>query len=81
MRAGPPSSGDTRCSPSWKTNKPIPPVPGDVTQDGLVDIADVNAVVNIMLGKATQTAAADVTGEGTVDIADVNAVINIMLGK
>ena len=61
--------------------QPIPPVPGDVTQDGLVDIADVNAVVNIMLGKATQTAAADVTGEGTVDIADVNAVINVMLGK
>ena len=52
-----------------------------MTQDGLVDIADVNAVVNIMLGKATQTAAADVTGEGTVDIADINAVINIMLGK
>ena len=61
--------------------QPIPPVPGDVTGDGQVDIADVNAVINIMLGKAEQTAAADVTGEGTIDIADVNAVINIMLGK
>lgn len=56
-------------------------VTGDVTGNGQVDIADVNAVINIMLGKATQTAAADVTGEGTVDIADVNAVINVMLGK
>ena len=56
-------------------------VTGDVTGDGVVDIADVNAVINIMLGKAEQTAAADVTGEGAVDIADVNAVINLMLGK
>lgn len=58
-----------------------PQLPGDVTGDGQVDIADVNAVINMMLGKAEQTAAADVTGDGDVDIADVNAVINIMLGK
>ena len=56
-------------------------VTGDLTGDGLVDIADVNAVINMMLGKASPTAAGDVTGDGTVDIADVNAVINIMLGK
>ena len=61
--------------------QPILPAPGDVTGDGQVDIADVNAVIDIMLGKAEQTAAADVTGDGQVDIADVNAVINIMLGK
>lgn len=54
---------------------------GDVTGDGKVDIADVNAVINIMLGKADRVDAADVTGEGDIDIADVNAVINIMLGK
>ena len=54
---------------------------GDVTGDGQVDIADVNAVINMMLGKTTQTAAGDVTGDGQVDIADVNRVINIMLGK
>lgn len=56
-------------------------VTGDVTGDGQVDIADVNAVINIMLGKADKVDAADVTGDGGVDIADVNAVINIMLGK
>ena len=61
--------------------QPILPAPGDVTGDGQVDIADVNAVIDIMLGKAEQTAAADVTGDGQVDIADVNAVIDIMLGK
>lgn len=54
---------------------------GDVTGDDNVDIADVNAVINMMLGKAGQTTASDVTGDGNVDIADVNAVINLMLGK
>lgn len=56
-------------------------VKGDVTGDGIVDIADVNAVINMMLGKVEQTPAGDVTGDGGVDIADVNAVINVMLGK
>jgi hypothetical protein len=55
--------------------------PGDVNDDNTVDIADVNAIINMMLGKATATAAGDVTGDNHVDIADVNAVINIMLGK
>ena len=54
---------------------------GDINGDGKVDIADVNAVINMMLGKETPTSAADVTGDENVDIADVNAVINIMLGK
>lgn len=59
-------------------------VHGDVTGDGLVDIADVNAVINVMLGKWTAADCAndpDLTGDGKVDIADVNASINFMLGK
>ncbi len=57
---------------------------GDVTGDGNVDIADVNAIINIMLQKnpaSDYPGNADVTGDGNIDIADVNAVINIMLGK
>ena len=54
---------------------------GDLTGDGQVDIADVNAVINMMLGKTPQTSVGDITGDGQVDIADVNAVINLMLGK
>ena len=52
---------------------------GDVDGNGKVDIADVNIVINIMLGKAASTAGADVTGDGAVDIADVNRIINLML--
>ncbi len=57
------------------------PVYCDVTGDGLVDIDDVNAVINIMVGKVVATAAGDVTNDGMVDIADLNEIINTMLGK
>ncbi len=59
-------------------------VVGDVNADGKVDIADVNAVINVMLGKLLASdfpGNADVTGDGKVDIADVNTAINLMLGK
>lgn len=58
---------------------------GDITGDGRVDIEDVNAVINIVLGKATQ---ADYPGNANivddndqVDVQDMNAIINIILGK
>ena len=56
-------------------------VTGDVTGEGDVDVADVNAIINMMLGRIAHTSSGDVTGNGTIDVADVNAVINIMLGK
>ena len=52
----------------------------DVNGDGVVDIFDVNAVINKMLGKNTEIAA-DVNGDGVVDIFDVNEVVNVMLGR
>ena len=57
------------------------PIFGDVTGDGKVDIADINAAIDMMLGKTQKTEMADLTGDGLVDIADINAIIKIMLGK
>lgn len=58
------------------------PVTGDVNGDGTVDISDVNIIINLMLGKASEEEfEGDINGDGDVDISDVNAVINIMLGK
>ena len=56
---------------------------GDVNDDGSVTIADVTALVNIILGKATVPASgvADVNKDGSVTIADVTALVNIILGK
>lgn len=54
---------------------------GDVNGDGEVTIADVTALVNIILGKNDKKAIADVNGDGPVTIADVTALVNIILGK
>ena len=57
---------------------------GDVNGDGKVNIADVTALVNILLGKDTagyNLKAADVNSDGGRTIADVTALVNILLGK
>jgi hypothetical protein len=56
------------------------PVHGDVNGDGEVNIADVNAAIDIILGGNSSTTAADVNGDGEINIADVNSVIDIILG-
>ena len=57
-----------------------PDVPGDVNGDLEVNIADVNAVTDIILGGSGDPSAADVNGDGEINIADINALINIILG-
>ena len=52
---------------------------GDVNDDGEVNIADVNAVIDI-IHSGSGNIAADVNGDGEVTIADVNAVVDIILG-
>ena len=56
---------------------------GDVNGDGSVTIADVTALVNIILGKtqAPASGVADVNGDHATTIADVTALVNIILGK
>ena len=57
----------------------MPALPGDVDGDTEVGIADVNALIDIILGGNGNTAAADVNGDGAINIADVNAIIDIIL--
>ena len=52
---------------------------GDVNEDGVVNINDVVAIINVMAGTATWPNA-NVNGDEKVDINDVVAVINIMAG-
>lgn len=64
-----------------------PPVnlqPGDINGDGKVDVSDVNIIVNIILGKESESkypGNANVDGQGGIDVGDVNMVVNIVLGK
>ena len=53
---------------------------GDVNGNGEVNIADVNAVISLILnGGGADNPRADVNGDGEINIADVNAIILIIL--
>jgi len=60
---------------------------GDINKDGQITIADVTALVNIILGKDNTQPyqydhlAADVNMDGSITIADVTSLVNIILGK
>ncbi len=58
-------------------------VKGDVNADGVVDVADIAAVIDVMAGKGNSVtkATADVNGDNNVDVADIAAVIDVMAGK
>ena len=57
---------------------PQPGKPGDVNGDGEVNIADVNAVLDMILTTKTLPSG-DVNGDSEVNIADVNALIDMIL--
>lgn len=57
---------------------------GDVNLDGEISIADVNAIIGVILKTETDDGVisrADVNGDREVSIADLNEVVNIILGK
>lgn len=55
----------------------------DVTRDKKVDVVDVTAMVDIILGKDAEKKfdhqVADVNGDGTIDVADVTLLVNAIL--
>jgi hypothetical protein len=65
----------------WLTYSPSP---GDVTQDGVVNVLDVLATVNIILGVISPTRsqewAADCNCDNMVNVLDVVGIVNVILG-
>ena len=57
---------------------------GDVNNDGVVDVTDINILVNIVLGKeqaSNYDGRAYINDDEVVDVTDINMVVNIVLGK
>ena len=55
-------------------------VVGDVNGDGEINIADVNTVIDVILGgNGGVTPLADINRDGEINIADINALINLVL--
>ena len=68
------------CGATYVADDPVGPEPltGDVNGDGEINIADVNTVIDVILGGG-ENKLADVNGDGEINIADVNALIDIIL--
>ena len=70
-----------RSAPVWKSFLNIKSIKGDVNGDGRVNVSDVAALINQILGiESMNTDLADVNGDGRVNVSDVAALINIILG-
>ena len=55
---------------------------GDVNGDGEVSVADINALIDVILGAAADDVMlkrADLNGDGEINIADVNSLIDLIL--
>ena len=55
---------------------------GDVNNDGEINIADINALMDLILGATADECTrwrADVNNDGEIGVADVNALIDIIL--
>ena len=54
---------------------------GDINGDGRVNVSDVTALINMILGVIPKDEArADINGDGKINVSDVTALINIILG-
>jgi len=55
-------------------------ITGDVNNDGEVNIADINTVIDVILGgHFDHISACDVNGDGEINIADINFIISLIL--
>ncbi|MGM9868417.1 MAG: dockerin type I repeat-containing protein [Sodaliphilus sp.] len=54
---------------------------GDVNGDGVVNVSDVTALVNHIVGaEVYPVAACDINGDGEVNVSDVTALVNLIIG-
>ena len=59
-------------------------LPGDVNYDGIINVLDVVAVVNHVMGDEldiTEQEIADINGDGVVDILDIVSIVNMILDQ
>ena len=55
---------------------------GDINGDGEVNVSDVTALINKILGSSTYSdAVCDINGDGEINVSDVTALINKILGS
>ena len=76
-------SADLKTQVAYEINikKPAASVlKGDINGDGVLDVADASALIDMVLNSGTCTEVADVNGDGALDVADVTELITLILG-
>lgn len=63
-----------------KGAQPQPPMPGDVNEDGEINIGDINFLIALILSSNSDPIG-DVNGDKEVTVADVNVLIDIVLKR
>lgn len=58
----------------------LPSVTGDVNNDRLCDVSDVNEIIDMVLGKKEYSWRGDLDCNGSIDVSDLNKVIDMILG-
>lgn len=74
-----------KAADQWKEFNIMPGfMPGDVNNNKIVDVDDINATINYILNKPNSGVfifdAADLDGNSMIDVNDINLIINIILG-
>ena len=54
-------------------------IPGDVNDDGIINILDVVSTVNIVLGLAPWIDAADFNDDGVINVLDIVSIVNVIM--
>jgi len=65
---------------SWSFTTEYPCIPGDATDDGVVDARDITKVERIIAGLDAETCGADATQDGFIDARDITKVELIIAG-
>ena len=63
----------------WHLFHTLDIIPGDINEDGIINILDVILIINIILGTNEYNPLADVNYDGNVDILDIVSLVNIIL--
>lgn len=67
----------------YDPTEPLPPLHGDVNNDGEVTVGDINTVIRVILGNDVGhdiLERADVNADGEITVGDINAIIKVILG-